>query len=410
MQVLNVQGKKLPVIFLFMTVMLDAMGIGLVMPVMPDLLLDLGSTDLSTAAMWGGVLAATFSVMQFVCGPTVGSMSDRFGRRPVLLTSLLAMGGGYLVMGFAQSLWVMLIARIGAGIASATQSTANAYMADISEPGKKAQNFGLIGAAFGIGFVFGPVLGGLLSELGPRAPFFTAATLSVANAIFGFFVLSETVTDAIRRPFQWARANPFGALKHVGRLPGVKRLLFVYFFYQIAFFVYPAVWAYFSQEKFGWDATMVGISLGVFGLTMAIVQGGLIRFVIPRFGEHWTVIMGYSITIIAFLVYATAQEGWIVFALAPLTSLGIIAGPALQGIMSRSARDDQQGELQGVLTSVGALGAIISPLLMTNVFSYFTGSHAPVYFPGAPFVLSMILVMTSLVIFATRKRLHGGHL
>ena len=396
---------RLPVIFLFVTVMLDAMGIGLIMPVMPDLIIELGGGTLSQAAVWGGALAATFSVMQFLCGPTVGSISDRFGRRPVLLISLTVMGTGYLIMGLAETMWFLLVARIIAGIASATQSTANAYMADISKPEEKAQNFGLIGAAFGVGFILGPVVGGVLSEFGSRAPFYTAAMLAAGNAIFGWFVLSETVTDAIRRPFSWARGNPFGAFRYIGRLPGVTRLLVVYFFYNIAFFVYPAVWAYFTQERFGWDATMVGISLGVYGFSMAVVQGGLIRYVIPRFGEHNTVILGYSITVVAFMLYAVAWEGWVVFALAPITSLGIIGGPALQGIMSRAADNDQQGELQGVLTSVGAIGAIISPLLMTNVFGYFTGESAPVYFPGAPFVFSMALVFMSLVIFLGRKRL-----
>jgi MFS transporter, DHA1 family, tetracycline resistance protein len=398
--------QKLPVIFLFITVMLDSMGIGLIMPVMPDLLIDLGGTDLSTAATWGGALAATFSVMQFLCGPTVGSVSDRFGRRPVLLISLMVMSTNYMVMGFAQSVWVMAAARIGAGIASATQSTANAYMADISKPDQKAQNFGLMGAAFGVGFIMGPVAGGFLGELGPRAPFFAAAILGAVNALFGFVVLSETVTDAIRRPFQWRRANPFGAFRYVGRLPGVTRLLIVFFFYNIAFFVYPSVWAYYTQESFGWDATMVGVSLGVFGFSMVVVQGGLIRIIVPRFGEHKTVILGYSITILAFTIYALAWEGWQVFALAPLTALGIIGGPALQGIMSRVANKDQQGELQGVLTSVGAVGAIFSPLIMTNVFGFFTGEDAPIYFPGAPFVFAMALVFIALVIFMGRTRLH----
>ncbi|MBT4020733.1 MAG: TCR/Tet family MFS transporter [Alphaproteobacteria bacterium] len=386
--------------------MLDSMGIGLIMPVMPDLLIDLGGTDLSTAATWGGALAATFSVMQFLCGPTVGSVSDRFGRRPVLLISLMVMSTNYMVMGFAQSVWVMAAARIGAGIASATQSTANAYMADISKPDQKAQNFGLMGAAFGVGFIMGPVAGGFLGELGPRAPFFAAAILGAVNALFGFVVLSETVTDAIRRPFQWRRANPFGAFRYVGRLPGVTRLLIVFFFYNIAFFVYPSVWAYYTQESFGWDATMVGVSLGVFGFSMVVVQGGLIRIIVPRFGEHKTVILGYSITILAFTIYALAWEGWQVFALAPLTALGIIGGPALQGIMSRVANKDQQGELQGVLTSVGAVGAIFSPLIMTNVFGFFTGEDAPIYFPGAPFVFAMALVFIALVIFMGRTRLH----
>ncbi|MFT4715117.1 MAG: DHA1 family tetracycline resistance protein-like MFS transporter [Paracoccaceae bacterium] len=398
-------SKKLPVIFLLITVALDSIGIGIIMPVMPDLLLELGATDLSQAATWGGVMAATFAVMQFLFGPTIGNLSDRFGRRPVLLVSLAALSVDYLIMGFAHSVWLLVIGRIIGGITSATQSTASAYMADISSDEERAANFGLIGAAFGVGFILGPLIGGLLGEFGSRAPFFAAAALAAANTIFGLFVLSETVTDEIRRPFSWARANPIGAFKHMGKLPGVRRLMVVFFFYNIAFFVYPSVWAYYTQERFGWDAGMVGISLAVFGASMAVVQGGLIRVIIPKFGEHRTVVLGFSITVVAFLIYSLAFEGWHIFVLAPLTSLGVVAGPALQGIMSRTAHADQQGELQGILSSISAIGVIISPLLMTNIFSYFTRDGTPFYFPGAPFILSMALVLLALLIFSSRKRL-----
>lgn len=397
----------MPILFLLITVALDSIGIGIIMPVMPELMLELGATDLSTAAKWGGAMAAIFAVMQFIFGPFVGNLSDRYGRRPVLLISLAAMGIDYLIMGFAHSLWVLVIGRIIGGITSATHSTANAYIADISAPDEKAQNFGLIGAAFGIGFVLGPLIGGLLGELGPRAPFFAAAALAGVNTIFGLFVLTETVTDDIRRPFEWARANPFGGLKHVGKLPGLNRLLVVFFFYNIAFFVYPSVWAYYTQERFGWEPSMTGLSLAGFGLSMAIAQGLLIRWIIPKIGEHYTVVFGFAVNGLAFMLYALAFEGWHIFALIPLTSLGVIAGPALQGIMSRTAHADQQGELQGVLTSISAIGVIISPLMMTNTFSFFTNDAAPIYFPGAPFILSMALVALSLVIFAGRKRLYS---
>lgn len=398
-------SKKLPIIFLLITVMLDSMGIGIIMPVMPDLLIELGGSTLSKAAVWGGALAAIFAVMQFLFAPIIGNLSDRFGRRPVLLVSLAVMSVDYVIMGFAHAFWLLIVGRIIGGITSATQSTATAYMADISKPDEKAQNFGLIGAAFGVGFILGPLVGGLLSEFGPRAPFFFAAGLAAANTVFGYFVLSETVTDAIRRPFSWGRANPFGAFRHIGKLPGVTRLLIVFFLYNTAFFVYPSVWAYYTQERFGWEPTMVGVSLAVFGASMAVVQGGLIRVIIPRIGEHNTVVLGFSINVVAFSIYAVAYEGWHIFALAPLTSLGVIAGPALQGIMSRVASDDQQGELQGVLTSVSAVSVIISPLLMTNIFGMFTGEAPPVYFPGAPFILSALLVAASLLVFAGRKRL-----
>lgn len=399
--------SRLAVVFLLITVTLDSIGIGIIMPVMPQLLIELGANDLSQAAVWGGAMATIFAVMQFVFGPFLGNVSDRFGRRPVLLVSLAVMAIDYLIMGFAHAVWVLVIGRIIGGITAATHSTANAYMADISAPEEKAQNFGLIGAAFGVGFILGPLIGGILGEFGPRAPFFAAAAISGANAVFGYFVLKETVTDKIRRPFQWRRANPFGAFKYIGRIPGVTRLLIVYFFYNIAFFVYPSVWAYFTQERFGWESGMVGASLAVFGLCMAIVQGGLIRVAIPRFGEHRTVLMGFAVNVVAFSIYSQVSEGWMIFVLAPLTSLGIIAGPALQGIMSRAAPDDQQGELQGVLTSISSVGVIISPLMMTYTFSYFTQSGTPYYFPGAPFILSAGLVILSFALFMGRERLGG---
>jgi len=359
-------SKKLPIIFLLITVAIDSMGIGLIMPVMPDLIIELGGGDLSRAATWGGGLAAIFAVMQFLFGPIVGNLSDSYGRRPVLLASLAVMSLDYVIMGFASAMWMLVIGRLIGGITSATQSTANAYMADISKQDQKAQNFGLVGAAFGVGFILGPLAGGLLSTLGPRAPFFAAAGLAAANTVFGALILPETVTDKIRRPFSWARANPFAAFKYVGKLPGVTRLLLVYFFFNVAFFVYPSVWAYYTQERFGWDAPMVGVSLAVFGASMALVQGGLIRMVIPRIGEHYTVIVGFAINMLAFTIYALAFDGWQIFALAPITSLGAITGPALQGIMSRAASRDQQGELQGVLTSISAMGIIISPVMMTS--------------------------------------------
>ncbi|MFQ5438487.1 MAG: TCR/Tet family MFS transporter [Paracoccaceae bacterium] len=395
---------RLPILFLLITVMIDSMGIGLIMPVMPNLIIELGSGDLSRAAIWGGRMAALFAIMQFLFGPLVGNLSDRFGRRPVLLVSLAVMALDYLVMGFATAIWMLVIIRMIGGVTSATQSTANAYMADISEADQKTQNFGLVGAAFGIGFIIGPLFGGLLGQLGPRAPFFAAAGLAAANTVFGYFILPETVTDQIRRPFSWSRANPFAAFRYIGRLPGVTRLLIVSFLYSIAFFVYPSVWAYFTQEKFDWDPAMIGVSLAVFGASMAIVQGGLIRLIIPRFGEHYTVVLGLAINVLAFTIYALAFDGWQVFALAPITSLGAVTGPALQGIMSRTASDDQQGELQGVLTSISAMSIIISPLMMTGTFSYFTRDGAPFHFAGAPFVLASLLVMASLVVFMGRKR------
>ena len=396
--------NRLPLIFILITVMLDSMGIGLIMPVMPDLIQELEAGDLGQAALWGGILAAIFAVMQFLFGPVIGGLSDRFGRRPVLLIALVVMAFDYVLMAVAGTIWLLVIGRIIGGITAATQSTASAYMADISKPEDKSANFGLIGAAFGMGFVLGPLMGGLLAEYGTRAPFWAAAVLAGANAIFGYFALPETVTDQIRRPFSLRRANPLGAFKHIGQLPGLGRLMGMSFIYGIAFFVYPSIWAYFGKLQFGWGPGMIGLSLGAFGIGIAIVQGVLIRPILARIGERNAVLLGLGVDVVAFVALGFVTNGWIALALTPLTALGSIAGPALQGIMSRTAPDDQQGELQGALTSINAVASIAAPLAMTQVFFYFTHENAPIYLPGAPFILSAILVVGAIGVYLPTLR------
>ena len=395
---------RLPIVFILITVMLDAMGIGLIIPVMPDLIREVQGGTLASAALWGGVLSTAFAVMQFTFGPLVGALSDRYGRRPVLLVSLVVMSLDYLVMALAGAMWLLLLGRIVGGITAATGSAASAYIADISKPEEKAANFGLIGAAFGAGFVLGPMIGGLLAEFGTRAPFYAAAGLSALNAVFGYLVVRETVTDRIRRPFSWARANPFGAFRHLARMPGIGRLLIIYLLYSIAFYVYPAVWSFFTQERFDWTPQMIGLSLGLFGVMMALVQGGLIRLILRWVGERNTVIYGHIFDIAAFGAMAVVASGTLALILTPLAALGAVITPALTAMMSRAVGDDAQGELQGVLASLHALSMIVAPLLMTGIFSAFTGPSAPVYLPGAPFVLSLALMVMSLVIFLRSPR------
>ncbi len=393
--------RRLPVTFILISVVLDAMGIGLIMPVMPDLIQEVEGAGIGAAAVWGGILATIFAVMQFLFGPILGSLSDRFGRRPVLLISLAVMAFDYILMAVAGTMTLLIIGRILGGITAATQSTAAAYMADISEPDEKAANFGLIGAAFGVGFVLGPLIGGLLAEYGTRAPFYAAAILAAANFAFGYFVLPETVTDKIRRPFEWKRANPLGAFKHINKLPGLGRLMLITFVYAIAFFVYPGVWAYYGAEQFDWGPGMIGLSLGVFGIGIAVVQGLLMRPILGWLGERNAVIVGLSIDVVAFVALGFVTNGWIALALTPLTALGSIAGPAIQGIMSRRADDNQQGELQGAISSINAVATILAPLIVTQTFWYFTKDTAPVYLPGAPFLLSALLTIGCIVIFLT---------
>lgn len=395
---------RLPILFILITVMIDAMGIGLIMPVMPDLIAQVGGRDIAHAAIWGGVLTTSFALMQFLFSPLLGRLSDAFGRRPVLLVSLLVMTADYLVMAMAGSIWLLVVGRIVGGITAATHSTANAYMADISAPKDKAANFGLIGAGFGLGFVLGPVLGGLLAEYGTRAPFYAAAALALANALFGFTVLRETVTQATRRPFRLGGANPFSAFRALSGLGPVAPLLWVIFLYHLGSVVYPSVWAYFTTARFGWSPGMIGLSLAVYGISMVVVQGGLIRPAIRIFGETRTVLLGLGIEVIALLLVALLPDGRVVLALIPISALGAIALPALQGILSRIAPDNAQGELQGVLSSLASVAMIIGPLLMTQVFALFTTETAPFSLPGAPFVLSAVLIALGLALFAARRR------
>lgn len=395
---------RLPLAFILITTMIDSMGIGLILPVMPALLREIGDIPLSDAALWGGVLMTAFAAMQFIFGPVVGALSDRFGRRPVLLTALFVMALDYIVMAVAQTFWLLFIGRIVGGITAATQSTASAFMADISKPEERAARFGLIGASFGIGFVLGPMLGGLLAEFGTRAPFLAAAGLAAANMVFGYFVMPETVTQENRRPLTWQRANPLGAFLNVGLNPHLRRLLILFFVYQVAFTVYPAIWAYFTEARFGWGPGMIGLSLGAFGVAMALVQGGLIRVILRLLGERGTIAYGIIFNFCAFLVLAFVTSGTVALMFIPLTALGAVVTPAIQAMMSKATLDDSQGELQGVLSSSAALATIISPLIMTSVFFAYAAEDAAIYLPGAPFLVAALLMVASLIIFLLPQR------
>ncbi|THH37122.1 MFS transporter [Aliishimia ponticola] len=388
--------------FILITVLIDSMGIGLIIPVMPALIREVQGTGLQSAVLWGAVLSVTFAVMQFLFGPLLGNLSDRFGRRPIMLISLVVLALDYLVMAVAGSIWILLAGRVVGGITAATHATANAYMADISTPEQKSTNFGLAGAAFGLGFVLGPAIGGVLAEFGTRAPFYAAALLATANAIFGYFVLRETVTDRIRRPFSWRRANPFGAFRQLNNLPGIRALLVVYFLYQMAFGVYPAVWAYYTQLRFGWSEAVVGLSLALFGVSLAIVQGGLIRPAIRVLGERGAVIYGLAADVVFFVLTALIWSGLVLLALTPIAALAGVITPALQSIMSQQVSDDAQGELQGAMTSVAAIAMILSYAVMSVTFWQFSGADGAIYLPGAPFLLSSALVGLGLVVFLRR--------
>jgi DHA1 family tetracycline resistance protein-like MFS transporter len=395
---------RLSTTFIMITVTLDAMGIGLILPVMPDLIAEVRGTGLSDAALWGGILSASYAVMQFGCAPTLGNLSDRFGRRPVLLLSMGVLALDYVVMALAGSIWLLFAGRIVAGVAASTHSTALAYMADITAPEQRAQNFGLISAGFGIGFILGPMLGGLLGDMDPRAPFVAAACVAASNFAFGYFVLPESLPKTRRRAFDWRRANPAGGLMQIGKLPGIKALLMVMLAYQIANFTYPAVWAYYTQGAFGWDARMVGLSLAAYGVAIAVVQGGLIRAILPRLGEVRAVFWGLILNTVCLLAYGMASEGWMIWVLIPISAVGAIVAPAMQGVMSRAAGADQQGELQGVLASLSALSMILSPLIMTQAFFWFTREGATLWLPGAPFLVGGVLMALAFGIYITTRQ------
>jgi DHA1 family tetracycline resistance protein-like MFS transporter len=393
--------------FIFVTVLIDSIGFGIVLPVLPRLIVDLTGGTMSSASVIGGWLAVVFSTMQFFCAPIMGNLSDRFGRRPVLLIALLAFSADYALMGWAPSIAWLFLGRLIAGITGATFTPAYAYVADITAPEDRAKNFGLMGAAFGIGFVVGPVIGGLLGEFGTHAPFFAAAALAFLNMIYGYFVLPETLATADRRSFSWARANPVGALTQMSAYPLVLGLIGVLAVHYLAHNSLPAIWSFYGAEKFDWSPREIGYSLGVIGLMMAVVQGGLIRTILPRMGERWAAYAGLTLSAIAFFGYAFAPYGWVVYIFMLPGALSAIAFPSIQCLMSGVVPPNAQGALQGGISSVSSITAIFSPFMMTQLFSYFSGPSAPVHFPGAAFLAAGLLelVAAALLIRLLRRGL-----
>jgi DHA1 family tetracycline resistance protein-like MFS transporter len=392
------QQNRLALGFILITVTLDAIGIGLIFPVMPDLIASVTTGTIATEALWAGILATSFAVMQFIFGPIIGSLSDHFGRRPVLLSSLAAMALAYLGMALAPTIWLLLAARLLAGITAATQSTATAYIADITPTADRGRRFGPIGACFGIGFVLGPLLGGLIAGLDTRAPFFAAALMALANLALGAVVLPETVTDRTRRPFTWARGNPIGALRSLARLPGLKRPLLTFLIIAIAMNVYPSIWAFFGKARFGWDTQMIGLSLGIYGLAYGIGQAFLVGPLIKRFGEHRAAHYGMWVDVASLTALGLVTSGTTALLLTPITALGGVVTPALQAILSRDTPDNAQGELQGVLSSLNAIAMISAPLAMTATFARFTAPDAQIFAPGAPFLLAAILMLVAIAL------------
>jgi DHA1 family tetracycline resistance protein-like MFS transporter len=386
------KNRKAAVGFIFITLLLDVIGLGIIIPVIPALIQELTGGSISEASRYGGWLIASYALVQFLCAPIVGALSDKYGRRPILLLSLLGFGLDYLVLAVAPTIGWLFLARIIAGVFGASFTTGAAYIADVSSAEKRAQNFGLLGAAFGLGFIIGPVTGGLLGEIGPRVPFYAAALVTFLNLTYGYFILPESLHKENRREFEWSRANPLGALFALKRYPSVAGLIGALTFIYLASHAIQGTWTYFSMEKFNWSESMVGYSLGLVGIMSALVQGLLIRIIIPKIGEYNTMITGIIFNICGCLLFSMANEGWMLLCFIIPYSLGGIAGPAIQGILSNQIPDNEQGQLQGALTSMMAATGIIGPLMMTSIFAYFTAENAPIYFPGAPFVTGAVLV------------------
>ena len=389
--------RKPAIVLILITLFIDTMGFGIIIPVIPDLLKELTHNDsTSHAALIGGFLITTYAIMQFICGPIFGGLSDRFGRRPVLLASLFGFGVDYIITALAPSVAWLFVARFFAGILGASFTTGGAYISDISTSENRAQNFGLIGVAFGLGFILGPMIGGLLGAYGLRMPFFVAAGLTLVNWLYAFFFLPESLKPENRRKFDWKRANPLGTFKSLFQYTVIKQLFVALTLVYLAAHAVQSNWSFFTTEKFNWGPKEIGISLTVVGVAFAFVQGGLIRVIIPKLGQNRSVYVGLSLTALGMVLYAFASQSWMMYAFTIVYCLGGIAGPALQGIMAGIIPPNAQGELQGGFTSLMSLTSIFGPLLMNVVlFPYFTSSDAPIYFPGSAMFLGAVFCLIS---------------
>ncbi|MGV9004131.1 TCR/Tet family MFS transporter [Flavobacterium sp.] len=387
--------KSAAIGFIFITMLIDITGWGIIIPVIPKLISELIQGDISEAAKYGGWLGFAFAFTQFLFAPLVGNLSDKYGRRPIILISLFAFALDYLFLAFSPTITWLFVGRIIAGLAGASITTASAYIADISTPENRAKNFGMIGAAFGLGFIIGPVLGGLLGQYGSRVPFYAAAVLCMCNFLYGYFILPESLAKENRREFDWKRANPIGAIKRLKKYPQLIGLILAIFLLYVGSHAVHSNWSFYTMYQFNWDERMVGISLGVVGLLVGLVQGGLIRYTSPRLGNEKSIYIGLALYTIGMVLFAFANESWMMFVFLIPYCLGGIAGPALQAVVSANVPANEQGEMQGTLASLMSASAIIGPPMMTNTFYFFTHKEAPFQFAGAPFLLGGVLMLSS---------------
>lgn len=389
--------RKPAILFIFFTVLIDVIGFGIIIPVFPRLIVELNGGGIADASLLGGYMMFSFSLMQFLFSPILGNLSDRFGRRPILLFSLLGFGIDYLLLGFAPSVFWLFVGRVIAGITGASFSTASAYIADVSTPENRGKNFGMIGAAFGLGFIIGPVLGGLLAPMGVRVPFFAAAGITFVNWLYGYFILPESLAVENRRPFNWRRSNPVSALLSLKKYPGILMLLLSMFFIYMASHSVQSTWSYFTMGEFNWTESEVGYSLGFVGILVALVQTLAIRAAHRTIGQVVSVYVGLSCYLVGLGIFAFAGQGYMMYVgLIPYCLSGL-AGPSMQGIVSAKVPPNSQGELQGGLTSMMSITAIFGPPLMTGLYYRFAAPAAPIHFPGAAFLMGCLFTLFSLI-------------
>ena len=384
--------------FIFVTILIDVIGFGVIIPVMPDLISQLKHVPANKAATYGSWLMSAYAITQFICAPIIGGLSDKFGRRKILLVSLFGFAVDYIFLALAPTYEWLFVGRIIAGITGASITTASAYIADVSTAETRAKNFGMLGAAFGLGFIIGPAIGGVLGKFGLRVPFYGAAILCALNWLYGYFVLPESLAPENRRPFDIKRSNPFGSFKQMKKYPAISWLLVSVFLLYMASHAVQSHWSYFGKYRFNWNETTIGYSLAAVGLLVAVVQGGLIRFINPKLGNEKSVYVGMLLYTIGLVLFAFASQSWMMFIFLIPYCLGGIAGPALQSMMAARVPSNAQGELQGIITSIMSLTAIFGPLLMNGLFSFFTSDKAPVHFPGAAFLMGSVFMLSSALV------------
>lgn len=381
-----------PFLFILATLMIDAIGVGIVFPIMPDLMARVGAETTSQGALWSGIMMSAYAAAMFLFGPVIGSLSDAYGRKPVLIAALVTLTADYVIMALAETYWLLLTGRIIAGMAGATYITATAYISDIAKPQERGAAFGMIGAAFGIGFVLGPALGGLASGWHISAPFWIAAVMSALNVLFGLFVLPESLKPENRRPFGRRDLNPFGTILRAFAMPGLAVPLICIFVFEFANLVYPTLWAFWGREVFGWDGFTIGLTLSAYGVLIAVVQAGILPRLTRAFGDYRTLVFAMVASVVGMAGFGVTGAVWAVIILLPIAALSDMAPPLFTAFAANLVGEDQQGLVQGVIASLSSVAAVAAPLVLTGFFERFV-SGAGLYLPGAPFLFAAVLVV-----------------